>query len=322
MAISELVASTTYNRRKKIADGVTANNTVFYMLDKKKRITVGDFSGSSLLEPITYSGLNKTDDGTLHDAGFFRGYANFDPTLGVETLTASEWEAAELGAVINISNRETWQNAGEERVIDLMESKIMNMELELQELTSTSTWGDGTAFGGDEFDGIPTIISATPAVGTTGGINRATSTWWQNQYIGVNITSANIVGQMDEMDLLTRRGGQACDMIVAGKTMFRAYQDALHSQRRITTAELGDSGFKTLEYNGVPVMYDAKCPDKDMYFINTNTLKFRYPKGWWFNVERAQQVPGATYKYVPCYVSGNFTCSDLARNGLLRDTTA
>ncbi len=323
MAISELIASTAYNRRTEIADAVTANNTVFYMLNKKKRITEGDFSGSSLLEPITYSGLNKTDDGTLHDAGFFNGYAAFDPTLGAETLTASEWTAKELGAVINTSNRESWQNAGEERVIDIVESKVENMKLELQELVSTSTWSDGTAFGGDEFDSIPTIISPTPAVGITGGLNRASDLGggWRNQYLdGGAVDSTTIVGLMDEMDLLTRRGAESVDMIVCGKTMFRAYQDSLHNQRRITTAELGDSGFKTLEYTGIPVMYDAKCDDDDMYFINTKTFKFRYPKGWWFKVEKGQQVPGATYKYVPCYVAGNFTCSDLARIGLIQKT--
>ena len=320
MAISELIASTAKNRSTEIANAVTAENTVFYMLEKKKRITVGDFSGSSCLEPITFSGLNKTDDGTLHDAGFFRGYANFDPTLGVETLSASEWEAKELGAVINSSNRESWQNAGEERIIDLVDSKIENMKLELQELVATSTWGDGTAFGGDEFDGIPTIISATPAVGVTGGLNRASDLGgaWRNQYDTDTITSANIVGLMDEMSLLTRRGAQSCDMIVMGLSMYRKYQDALHVLRRITTADLGDSGFATLEYNGVPVMYDAKCPTNDAYFINTKTHKFRYPKGWWFNVGKNQQVPGATYNFTPCYVAGNFTCSDLARNGLLR----
>jgi len=322
MAISELVASTAYNRRKEIADGVTGHNAVFYMLDKKKRITVGDFSGSSLLEPITYSGLNSTDDATLHDAGFFNGYASFDPTLGVDTLTASEWTAKELGAVINTSNRESWQNAGEERVIDIVEAKVMNMKKELEELTATSTYSDGTAYSGDEFDGIPTIVSSTPAVGTTGGINRATNTWWQNQYNGVaGIDDTTIVGLMDDMHLDTMRGNESVDFIVAGKNMYRHYQDALHNDRRITTAELGDSGFKTLEYTGIPVIYDSKCDTNSMFFLNSNTLKFRYPKGWWFRVEKAQQVPGATYKYVPCYVAGNFTCSDLARNGLLEDTT-
>lgn len=317
LEIQDLIASTAHNRTSEIQDAVTNHSPLFYMLKKKKKIVKGDFSGSSVYEPITYSGLNKTDDGTLHDAGFYKDYANFDVTLGAKTLTASEWEGAELGAVISISNRETWQNVGIDRKVDWANQKIENMKMELQNLMSTSVYSNGTAYGGNEFDGLGAIVSATPAVGTIGGIDRATESWWRNQYINPDITSVSLISQMDVMDLLTMRGSQKCDLILAGKNMFLQYQSELQAYRRIHSSSLGDIGFKSLEYNGTPVIYDANCAADKMYFINTDTFKFRHPKGWFFKTEKSQQVPGATYHYIPCYVAGNFTCSDLARNGLI-----
>lgn len=316
--ISELIATTTHKRRKEIANAVVGHNAVFYMLDRKKKIVTGDFSGSSCLEPITFSALNKTDDGTLHDAGFYKNYAQFDPTLGVETLTASEWEGCELGAVINTSNRESWMNQGGERALDWAEAKVLNMESELQELISNSTYSNGSAWGGNEFDGLGSILSLTPAIGTTGGIDRAANVWWRNKYYGWDSTAESITAAMDKVDLDTMRGSESCDLIVLGKDLFLKYQTETQALKRIVDAKIGDAGFKALEYNGTPVIYDAACPVDTGYFINTKYLKFRHPKGWWFKTEKAQQVPGATYKFTPCYVAGNFTCSDLARHAVIK----
>lgn len=319
--INELVATTAHKRRKEIANAVVGHNALFYMLDKKKRIMTGDFSGSSCLEPIIYSGLDKVDDGVLNDAGFYKNYAIFDPTLGVETITASEWEGAELGAVINTSNRESWMNAGGERALDWAEAKILGMESELQELISTSCYSNGTAWGGNEFDGLDSIISRTPAVGTTGGIDRAANAWWRNQYQPWSTASGDtITTVMDRMDLDTLRGSDSVDLIIFGRDLFLAYKSELQQYRRIQSASLGDAGFKALEYNGIPVIFDAAVDAGRGYFINTKYLKFRHPKGWWFKTEKPQQVPGATYKFTPCYVAGNFTCSDLQRHGVIEKT--
>src|SRR5688572_28622167 len=97
----DLVASTAKNRSDYISDGVTSNIALMYILKKNGKIRNGDFSGSKLTLPITYSGLDKTDGATLKDVGFFNGYADFDITKGASTLTNSEWEASELASYIS-----------------------------------------------------------------------------------------------------------------------------------------------------------------------------------------------------------------------------
>lgn len=317
LSISEIAATIAHRRSKELADAVTANNALFYKLEKAGNIRKADFGGSTVTETISYSGLNTVDDGILHDAGFFKGFATFNPTLGAEVVTASEWEAAELGGIMSFSNRQKWQSASKEAVIDLIEAKLVNLKQELQNLFSTSTFSDGTAFGGNEFDGLKAIISTTPNVGTTGGIDRAAHAWWRNKALDNSAGTVTTLAAMDDMMLQVTRGADRPDLIIAGKDAYTKYQQEVEPIRRITNKEMGDAGFISLEFQGVPVVYDANCDANLMYFVNTKSLKFRHPKGWWFKTEDAQKVPGSTYEFVPCYVTGNFTCNNLALNGVL-----
>ncbi|MGB1321738.1 MAG: phage major capsid protein, partial [Vibrio gallaecicus] len=290
----DLVASTAKNRSDYIADGVTDNLALMYILKKGGKIRKGDFSGSELTLPITYSGLNKTDDGTLHDIGFFQGYADFDITQGAATLTHSKWEATELASYISMSTREGWQNMGEEKALDWAKAKLKNCRLETTQVMGEALYGDGTGFGGDAFDGLSVLFPADNTTGTVGGINRATdgATFWRHQVVdpGAEITSANIRGYLDEMELDTRRGSEQVDLIIFGRNLFRAYQDYLHPLQRITTVDTVDSGFATLKDMGRTVYYDAVCDDNTGYFLNTDTLEYRHPKGQWFNVGDKEKV--------------------------------
>ena len=54
-----------------------------------------------------------------------------------------------------------------------------------------------------------------------------------------------------------------------------------------------------------------------MYFLDTDSLSFRYFADRWFDVGDARTVTNADYEVVPVWVMGNLTCSDRARNGVL-----
>lgn len=322
----DLVASTAKNRSDYISDGVTSNIALMYILKKNGKIRNGDFSGSKLVLPITYSGLNKTDSGTsntgLKDVGFFNNYADFDITKGASTLTNSEWEATELASYISMSLREGWQNMGEEAALDWAEQKLKNCKLETMQVMADALYGDGTDFGGNAFDGFGVLFPNDNTTGTSGGIDRATYTWWRHQTRPANgITKSNIRGLMDNIELDTRRGSEQCDYILFGRNLFQAYQDYMHDLQRITTAEEADSGFATIKDMGRLIYFDAALDPKTGYYLNSDTVEYRHPKGQWFNVGDKEQVPGGTYSYVRTYNAGQLVCRDPARNGVITDTS-
>ena len=191
------------------------------------------------------------------------------------------------------------------------------MEKELQQLIAISCYSDGTGWSGNEFTGLGALFTATPAIGTVGGINRADYSWWRNQYIGWDSGNETLLQAMNRMDTETLRGNDSSDIIIAGKNMFLEYKDLLQANQRFVDAEIADAGFRTVDFQGTPVILDKACGDDDMYFINSDYLKFRYPAGWWFKTMKPEQVPAATYKFTPCFVAGNFTCSSLQRHGLI-----
>lgn len=320
----DLVATTAKNRTDYIADGVTDNIVIMYILNKGGKIRNGDFSGSELTLPITYSGLNKADDGTLRDIGFFNGYADFDITQGAQTLTHSKWEATELVSYISMSTREGWQNMGEEKALDWAKGKLKNCRLDTQQVMAEALHGDGSGFGGHAYDGLVTMFPADNTTGTLAGINRATdgANFWRHQVQnpGVEIDSTNIRQYMDDMELDTIRGAEQCDLIIFGRNLYRAYQDHLHGLQRVVDVREADSGFPVINDGGRKVYFDATCPVDKGYYINTDTFEYRHPKGCWFKVGDKEPVPGSTYSYVQTYNAGQFVCNDVARNGVIVST--
>ena len=114
-----------------------------------------------------------------------------------------------------------------------------------------------------------------------------------------------------------QRGADKADIIIAGSTIFPVYESALQPLQRFTSSKSADSGFLSYAYKDKEVFYDYNCPAKSMYFLDTDSLSFRYFTDRWFDVGDARQVTNADYEVVPVFVMGNLTCSDRARNGVL-----
>ena len=189
----------------------------------------------------------------------------------------------------------------------------------LKNMFAASLYSDGTAYGSKEFSGLKLICANDPtAAGTVGGIDQVANTWWRNKYSAAASTDkTNIVSRMNSMELATNRNSDSTDIIICGATMFGYYEEALQPLQRITSAKSADAGFTSYAYKSKEVFYDYNCPTKSMYFLDTDSLSFRYASDRWFDVGDARTVTNADYDVVPIWVAGNLTCNDRARNGVI-----
>ena len=118
------------------------------------------------------------------------------------------------------------QNAGANKIIDLLEARIKNAERTMMNNLSTGVYADGTGSSSKEIGGLQLLVEDTPTSGagsTVGGINRQTATnaFWRNISFdassdgGAAATSANMQSYMNQTWVQLVRGADAPDLIVA-----------------------------------------------------------------------------------------------------------
>lgn len=290
---------------------MTNHNALLHKMDKKGLIREAAAGGRTIVEPVMY--------GSNTSIKFYDGYDTFTPDTSSEVVDASEWNWKQLGGFITMSGKERATNSGRHQAIDLYEAKEKHLIANLKNAFAASLYSDGTGTGGKEFGGLKLICADNPAAaGTVGGIDQVANPWWRNKFSSAASTDkTNIIDRMNALDLTLTRGADHTDIIVTGATLFPIYESALQPLQRFASSKSADAGFLSYSYKDKEVFYDYNCPTKSMYFLNTDSLSFRYFSDRWFDVGDARQVTNADYEVVPVWVMGNLTCSDRARNGVM-----
>ena len=219
--------------------------------------------------------------------GTFKRYSGYE-MLNItpsDVFTAAEFNYAQAAVAISISGLEQIQNAGEERIIDLLESRIGNAERTLVNNIALDCYSDGTADGGRQIGGLQLMVSSSPTSGVVGGIDRSAWSFWRNQiFSGLNnggaaVTAANIQSYMNRLWVQQVRGADRPDLIVADNNFYRYYLESLQAIQRIASEDKAMVGFDALKYMSADVVldggYGGGSPTNTMYFLNTDFIYFR-----------------------------------------------
>lgn len=318
--LSEIITTTLRNRSGKLADNVTKNNALLMRLKKRGKVKPVS-GGRTIVRELEYA-----------ENGTFRRYSGYE-LLNVApstVFTAAEFNYAQAAVAVSISGLEELQNAGENQVIDLLESRIANAERTLVNNIALDCYSDGTADGGKQIGGLASIVDITPATGTVGGIDAATWTFWRNVAFdattdgGAAATAANIQSYMNRVYIQLVRGPDKPDLIPAGNEFYRLYLESLQAIQRITSDEMAQAGFESLKYMGADVVldggYGGGADSQRMYFLNTNYLYFQPHSNRNFTPiggERTSVNQDATVKLIG--FAGNMTVSNRFLQGVLDD---
>ncbi len=86
----------------------------------------------------------------------------------------------------------------------------------------------------------------------------------------------------EAIDALENDAGSTVDFISCAQDVKYSFIEFMSAYKRnIDTMEL-DGGFKTLSYNGLPLVYDRFVPDGCMYLLNTKAFKLHQLCDWRF----------------------------------------
>jgi hypothetical protein len=158
-------------------------------------------------------------------------------------------------------------------------------------------------------------------VGTVGGLNAATKTYWRNYFAGA-IATANLLLTMEQAWRACIRNGGVPDLILAGSTFIDVYrslvtltQNTDAGKPKTIDAGVGSGSDTGLFYKGVPIQWDPtfstldalEAPassalwEKRCYFINTKTVKYE-------DDDMAIYNPPSPYNVRATYASLDLRC--------------
>lgn len=245
-----------------------------------------------------------------------------------------------LAAGIRISDDgDEAPTAGEKtQLINLLKQSHRGLRHSIQRHLALELLQDGSQ-SAKAAPGVAHIISTTPAVGTVGGVNAATRTFWRNN-INLNVPEADLIGAWeDTWDDNTRYGGAVTDAIFVGDAMYTAFREQANA---VVSRMVNDGGSNrggvsvdpstnNLYFHGVPVIKDPAFEELDAllggttyskraYFVNKRGLKLRPVKGEWMRNRKPERLPD---RYVHYWAkTAKYGLTTEQRNGLAVITLA
>ena len=88
------------------------------------------------------------------------------------------------------------------------------------------------------------------------------------------------IALQEAIDRLEMNAGSQVDFIACSATAKYAYQEYMAQYKRNIDVMQLEGGFKTLSYNGIPLVYDRFVEDGSMYLLNTESFKLHRLCDW------------------------------------------
>ena len=154
--------------------------------------------------------------------------------------------------------------------------------------------GAGTAGGAsasgsrsNEVDGLGRIVSVATSDNYLGGLNGSTEKWWDNQRMAIADTTNYRLSKEDLQKAinLVRLQGTSPTAMITSLGVQREFYMLLEDDVRYVEPDSGlnlGAGFKTLSYNGMPLIADIDAPYGRIYVVDESTLKVFSDQDWHF----------------------------------------
>ena len=112
------------------------------------------------------------------------------------------------------------------------------------------------------------------------------------------------------------------DFIMTTQALYQKYESLVAPAYRTEDRRVADLGFNSLQFKGVPIMYDDYCPAGYMYFLNSEFMKLRVSTGNDFTwTEKREPTNQFVFTMLTKWI-GNLTCSNARHEGVLTGRTA
>jgi len=232
------------------------------------------FVGTPELKRLKEKGLKLVDGGEKIVAPLEYAEGNFQWYSGAETLsttdvdnfTAAVYEWKQAAAPIVISRYDELINMGDAQVVDFVRSKMKNAKKTLSQNLAEGVFNAGSA--ANAIVGLRAIVDAAT---TVGGISQSAYSWWAAQEDTTTTTLG--MSALEALYVNCSEDNEAPTVAYTTKSLFAKYWGLLQPQQRYVDEDSAKAGFKSLMFNGIPVLACSNCPASHWFFINEEYLK-------------------------------------------------
>lgn len=314
---TELVSTTFRNHKKEVADNVSKHNALYKRLTGKGRKRTED-GGLSITCPLEYA-ENST----------YTRYSGYDPLniQAVDVLTSAEFPWRQVAVNVAASGLEIRTNSGENKIINMVKTKIKNAQKSFANGLSVDLYSDGTL--SNQINGLQALI-ANAGTGTVGGINSSTFTFWQNTVQSaaaplqgggaITPSSTTIESLMLPLWIRLTRGADMPDLIVMSDNYFTFYEQSQTSLKRYAPEDNGQGGMISMKYKTADVFFDSSggIPTSTAYFINTDYLELVVHQDADMEIMPELQSVNQDAVVTPILFQGNLAVSNRALQGVMK----
>lgn len=307
--LDNLYTTTWQNMKGQVSDNIFDATPFWFWLKNKGKLETQS-GGRFLTEPLRYA---KSDNVAWVTRG---STVTLDDK---EFLTIANYEWRYLVDSIVRFGVDDQKNRSKNMIINLMNAKLANSQDSLVDQLEEALMAAQT---GNVINGLQTLVADAPSTGTVGGINSATYSWWRNQSTNMTSESFAVYGINRMRTLLNNcsnnLGNDMPDIIVSGQTPYEYYEDSVEEQKRIVNKTLGDAGFESIQFKGIPMVWSPQTAATRMYFLNTRFLKFIYDPMLNFDMTEWKAIPNQVNDRVAQVIlAGNLVSSRRRCQGVL-----
>lgn len=322
IAIGANYALESYQKKEPVDQVNVAHKTLDYLVKNKE---VSTFGNGSHKEPVfiangsnyqNYTGAdqvtyNERDPARWTDFSYYSNHDGF--WFDEDRLIAAGIMLAEGSDVVPTADEKF-------ALTNLLGQSYRALRAGVQENMAFELLRDGSQ-STKACPGMTHVISLTPATGTVGGIDAATSAYWRNN-ANLNIVAADVVTEMEETwKNCQLYGGELPDFIPCGRAFYENYVAQAVSAIQRHQAVQGKGGaamdptVEAVNFHGRPLVWDPTFEaldallgtstwTKTAFFLNSRRIKLRPLKGHWMRNRKPEGTPdryvtyfGMTSKY-------------------------
>lgn len=268
MTIETVLHATLEKSRKKLIMASIKSNALMAWVFANNRVEYED-GGYNITNPLI---VGRNPNVTSYE------YYDTLPVAQTSEFTEVEYVWSRVGGSVIISDQEEDENRGAAAIFKLMRAKMNVLEESIKEKFAEYLYGSGA---GADPNGLSNLIPDDPTTGTLGGISRVTETQWRTSSYDFNgnIDETNIEEALDDIILDLTVKGSKPTVFLTGRNLYRIYRQAVRDKVVINLSEsnggkkMMDLGFKGVQHQAIPMLYDEDCPVNKLYAINDTYLK-------------------------------------------------
>jgi hypothetical protein len=332
LVLDSVLTTSLMNYMRTLFEQVVTNQFLYNRMFRRGRIETMD-GGEAIIVPLLYE-LNDT-------VKFYSAYQNLDVSPQ-DGMAPARYEWKQLSGSVSISRLEERQNAGKNKILSLLNSKMEQLQISLSEKLGRIAYADGSEDSNQAFLGLDALVEAG-ANSTLGGIDSNANIWWRNQQLDVSgVAGGNfdattgsaegdtIIGQtwMRQMYNTSTRGNQQPTVGLTYVQTFEEYEASLTANQRFVDTETASHGFQNLRFKNAIVGWDQDyivgntgLPTVGevgrFYFLNENYLKVIFDSGTnWIHTPfiRPHNQDARTAQIL---IMGNMVVTNRQRHGVI-----